>query len=74
MFEKILQLLSVVCSHRKLSKPFTAGFDDGGKDADWMPVNDGPSHYVVCLECGKKFSYDWREMRVLKKQSLIVSR
>ena len=21
--------------------------------------------YVVCLECGKEFPYDWREMRVL---------
>jgi hypothetical protein len=20
--------------------------------------------YVVCLECGKEFSYDWRSMRV----------
>jgi predicted transcriptional regulator len=66
MLEKVLQLLSVICSHRKLSKPFTAGFDDGGKDADWMPVTSGPSHYVVCLECGKKFGYDWRHMRVVR--------
>jgi hypothetical protein len=72
MFEKILQLLSVACSHRKLSKPFTAGFDDGGKNAEWMPVgNGGPSHYVVCLKCGKKFSYDWREMRVAKKSFVV---
>jgi len=21
--------------------------------------------YVVCLDCGKEFSYDWHEMRVL---------
>jgi len=21
--------------------------------------------YVVCLDCGKEFPYDWREMRVL---------
>ena len=66
MLEKVLQILSVICAHRKLSKPFTAGFDDGGKDADWMPVNSGPSHYVVCLECGKKFGYDWRLMRVVR--------
>jgi hypothetical protein len=24
--------------------------------------------YVVCLECGKRFDYDWQEMRVLRKQ------
>ena len=66
MLEKVLQLLSVVCAHRKLSKPFTAGFDDDAKYADWMPVSSGPSHYVVCLECGKKFGYDWRQMRVVR--------
>ena len=22
--------------------------------------------YVVCLDCGKEFSYDWREMRVVE--------
>jgi hypothetical protein len=67
MLEKVLQLLSIACAHRKLSKPFTAEFDDGGRDADWMPVGTGgPSHYVVCLECGKKFGYDWRQMRVMR--------
>ena len=66
MFEKILQLLSVACAHRKLSKPFAAEFDDG-RNADWMPVsNGGPSHYVVCLDCGKRFGYDWRNMRVMR--------
>ena len=67
MLEKILQLLSVACAHRKLSKPFTAGYDESaGRDADWMPVGSGPSHYVVCLDCGKKFGYDWSNMRVLR--------
>jgi len=67
MLEKVLQLLSIACSHRKLSKPFMAETDDGYKNADWMPVGTGgPSHYVVCLDCGKKFDYDWREMRVVR--------
>jgi hypothetical protein len=66
MVLKILQLLSIACSHRKISKPFTSGFDAGGKDADWMPVGNGPSHYVVCLDCGKKFGYDWNNMRVVR--------
>ena len=35
--------------------------------ADWEPVAaSGPGHYVVCLECGKKFGYDWSEMRIIK--------
>jgi len=41
--------------------------DNGYKTADWMPVgHGGPSHYVVCLDCGKKFSYDWSNMRVVR--------
>ena len=67
MVEKILQLLSVRCSHRNLSKPFTAGIDSTAKETDWMPVgNSGPSHYVVCLDCGKKFGYDWHTMKVVR--------
>jgi hypothetical protein len=67
MLEKFLQLLSIACAHRKLSKPFAVDLDNGYKTADWMPVgHSGPSHYVVCLDCGKKFSYDWSNMRVLR--------
>lgn len=25
--------------------------------------------YVVCLDCGKEFAYDWQEMRVVDGQS-----
>ena len=67
MLDKILQLLSVACAHRKLSQRFTAEFDNGYKTAAWMPIGgSGPSHYVVCLDCGRKFGYDWRNMRVLR--------
>jgi len=67
MFEKLLQILAVACAHRKLSKPFTAEYDHASNTADWMPVGfSGPSHYVVCLDCGKKFGYDWRNMRVVR--------
>jgi len=33
---------------------------------DWEAVGSGPSHYVVCLECGKKFAYDWQHMRIVR--------
>jgi hypothetical protein len=23
------------------------------------------SHYVVCLDCGRKFGYDWSQMRTI---------
>ncbi len=69
MVEKILQMLSLSCSHKKVSQPFTAAAVSTGVragSADWERVSAGPSHYVVCLECGKKFSYDWQHMRVLR--------
>jgi DNA-directed RNA polymerase subunit RPC12/RpoP len=43
------------CSHRRLTRPITPvtkpGEGDGGT-------------YVVCLECGKQFHYDWENMRM----------
>jgi len=68
MLEKVMQILSITCAHRKLSKPFTAEYDTAYRNADWMPVGaGGPSHYVVCLDCGKKLGYDWGEMRVVRE-------
>jgi hypothetical protein len=51
-----------------MSQPFTAAASGMPKAAgDWEPVAaSGPGHYVVCLECGKKFGYDWSEMRIIK--------
>jgi hypothetical protein len=69
MFEKVLQLLSISCSHRRISQPFTAAISSPLSRAagDWEPVAaSGPGHYVVCLECGKKFGYDWANMRIVK--------
>jgi hypothetical protein len=50
------------CRHRHLSFPITirAG---GHRSAHKV----GP--YVVCLDCAKKFSYDWEEMRLGEAQT-----
>jgi hypothetical protein len=41
------------CRHSRLSSPFTP-----------RSVNHETSEtYVVCLDCGKKFPYDWEKMR-----------
>jgi hypothetical protein len=37
------------CGHHKTTFPFT-------------PV--GTSTYVACLDCGKEFGYNWKEMRM----------
>ena len=65
MVEKLLQMLSITCNHRKTSQPFTAAAATQRND-DWDVVGTGPSHYVVCLECGKKFAYDWQKMRIVR--------
>ena len=69
MFEKLLQILAVKCSHKKISQPFTAAaaaVSSGSSAAAWDTVGPGISHYVVCLECGKKFNYDWAAMRIVR--------
>jgi hypothetical protein len=65
MVERILQLLSVKCAHRRTSQPFTASTAAASATAQWESVSSA-SHYVVCLECGKKFTYDWSEMRIVR--------
>ncbi len=71
MVKKILQLLSVSCSHRHTSQPFSAASRAASKNDDWDTVTgvalaDGPTHYVVCFDCGKKLGYDWEQMRLVK--------
>lgn len=56
MIDTVLNLL-FRCSHRRLTRPVTpvskAGVPHGGT-------------YVVCLDCGKQFAYDTKEMRIGK--------
>ncbi|HTC95636.1 MAG TPA: hypothetical protein VK699_19490 [Terriglobales bacterium] len=68
MVEKILQLLSVSCSHKKTSQPFTASSNSPSRSgqSSWDSVGAPASHYVVCLDCGKKFTYDWDRMRIVR--------
>ena len=66
MFERILQFLSLACRHNKTTQPFTAADSPTKKSDDWDPAGAGPSHYVVCLECGRKIAYDWANMRMVR--------
>jgi hypothetical protein len=70
MLTKILQLLSLSCRHNRTTKPFAsaAAVAAAGASAagQWESVGSGPSHYVVCLDCGRKFAYDWSNMRVIR--------
>ncbi|HZP18521.1 MAG TPA: hypothetical protein VFB00_11175 [Terriglobales bacterium] len=59
MFSKLLDVL-FGCRHVSYSFPMSA-----------RAVKQHPSAgsltgtYVVCLECGKEFAYDWKTMKVM---------
>jgi hypothetical protein len=71
MVSRILQLLSVTCSHRHITQPFSAAPRAASRSDDWDTVSSAATpqtfnHYVVCLDCGRKMAYDWERMRIVK--------
>ncbi len=70
MVNRLLQFLSIRCSHRKLTQPFAASTQATVRRAansSWDPPTPPTQHYVVCLDCGRKFEYDWTNMRVVDR-------
>jgi hypothetical protein len=49
------------CPHKRITRPITPASKAGVRQGDT---------YVVCLECGKQFTYDLNEMRVGKPVAL----
>jgi len=66
MLTRLLQLIGVSCRHRHLSTPFASALIQKTKSEDWDAVTESGGHYVVCLDCGHKFRYDWANMRILR--------
>jgi hypothetical protein len=65
MFQRLFDLISFGCHHRRISKPFAAARDSqSSSKGEWGQPGGG--HYVVCLECGKKFGYDWSQMKMIR--------
>jgi hypothetical protein len=62
MFQTILNSL-FGCGHQRTTFPLTPGRKSAGHPAPGMTRN-ATATYVVCLDCGKEFSYDWNHMRV----------
>jgi len=65
MVNKLLQLLALRCSHKKLSQPFAASVAKRRTSSGWDTPSPAHRHYVVCLDCGQQFEYDWDTMRVV---------
>ena len=55
---KVLDML-FGCWHKRVSFPITRKADRRSGAA----LQSGT--YIVCLDCGKEFAYDWKQMRVL---------
>lgn len=59
MFTGLMDLL-FGCTHRRYTFPMTA------KPGHARPeVATVTGTWVSCLECGKEFAYDWKQMRVV---------
>ncbi|HZP22803.1 MAG TPA: hypothetical protein VFB04_05110 [Terriglobales bacterium] len=48
------------CSHKRCSFPITVR----GKQRR-SPAASVTGTYVVCLDCGQEFAYDWNEMKII---------
>jgi hypothetical protein len=52
------------CWHKKFSFPMTMRPGPHRNRAGFLTGT-----YVVCLDCGKEFPYDWNEMKVISTRS-----
>ncbi len=52
------------CWHKNLSFPRSVRRGQPRSPAAW-PTGT----YVVCLDCGKEFGYDWQNMRIVRQDS-----
>jgi hypothetical protein len=50
------------CSHKQLSFPITVR---GARRRSQAASLTGT--YVVCLNCGQEFPYDWNEMKIVRQ-------
>ena len=68
MFSKMMDKM-FGCWHSRYSFPMTVRA--GSRRSK---VGPRVGTYVVCLDCGKEFSYDWQEMRVVEGNATAASR
>jgi hypothetical protein len=74
MLDKVLNFLSLGCRHNHISAPFSMDTARQHQThVDWAEeMPSGCSHYVVCLDCGRHFGYDWGEMKVVKTKMKVA--
>jgi hypothetical protein len=57
VFDSIIKSL-FGCGHKRITFPRTQARDTQHSTRQWHGI------YVVCLECGKEFKYDWSQMTI----------
>lgn len=62
MLDSILNSL-FGCGHRRTSFPLTPARRNGLTGSNFSGQKRN-STYVVCLDCGKEFDYNWKEMHI----------
>ena len=63
MISKLLDVL-FGCRHTSYSFPISARAMKQHSSAASLTGT-----YVVCLECGKEFPYDWKQMKILSREA-----
>jgi hypothetical protein len=61
---KILEIL-FGCKHPRLSFPMSAR-----RGEYHTPAARETGAYVVCLDCGREFAYDWQQMQIVSEKML----
>ena len=59
MFSQLMDVL-FGCTHKRYTFPITTKAGQRRSDAAALTGT-----YVVCLDCGKEFAYDWSHMKVV---------
>jgi hypothetical protein len=57
------------CAHRKTTFPLTPG-RRSGYSTDSLETR--AKTYVVCLDCGREFDYDWKTMKVGEPMPIVL--
>ena len=54
------------CSHKRITFPITI------KPSQRARATASTGTYVVCLDCGGEFEYDWKEMKIIGRRETEV--
>ena len=52
------------CGHNRTTFPLTPARRKGNAGSSYAGPAKRNGTYVVCLDCGKEFDYNWKEMRL----------